>query len=137
MPPNLVDELKRDRRWCHGNLINIRLFLAEGLHSAHRAVFVSGVMAYCSALLWFVFLLLSTALLAVHTLIEPQYFVSPKQLFPIWPEWHAERALTLWSATAIGLFLPKSLSVALIWIKGAGDFGGRTRSKFSKVLEAF
>src|SRR5947207_6800224 len=49
MPPNLVDELKRDRRWCHGNLINSRLFLASGLHPAHRAVFMTGVMAYLSA----------------------------------------------------------------------------------------
>jgi membrane glycosyltransferase len=136
MPPNLVDELKRDRRWCHGNLINFRLFLAEGLHPAHRAVFVTGVMAYCSALLWFVFLLLSTALLAVHTLVEPQYFVSPKQLFPIWPEWHVERALTLWSLTATVLFLPKILSVVLICIQGAGAFGGRLRLAASMVLEA-
>ena len=22
MPPNLIDELKRDRRWCQGNLMN-------------------------------------------------------------------------------------------------------------------
>ncbi len=136
MPPNLVDELKRDRRWCHGNLINFRLFLAEGLHPAHRAVFVTGVMAYCSALLWFVFLLLSTALLAAHTLIEPRYFVSPNQLFPIWPEWHVERALMLWSATATVLFLPKILSVVLIWIRGAGEFGGRMRLTFGMVLEA-
>jgi membrane glycosyltransferase len=136
MPPNLVDELKRDRRWCHGNLINFRLFLAEGLHPAHRAVFVTGVMAYCSALLWFIFLLLSTALLAAHTLIEPRYFVSPNQLFPIWPEWHVERALMLWSATATVLFLPKILSVVLIWIKGAGAFGGRMRLTFGMILEA-
>jgi len=136
MPPNLVDELKRDRRWCHGNLINFRLFLADGLHPAHRAVFVTGVMAYGSALLWFLFLLLSTALLAVHTLVEPQYFVAPKQLFPIWPEWHVERALTLWSVTATLLFLPKILSVVLIWINGAGAFGGRTRLTLSVMLEA-
>ncbi len=136
MPPNLVDELKRDRRWCHGNLINFRLFLADGLHPAHRAVFVTGVMAYGSALLWFVFLLLSTALLAVHTLVEPQYFVTPKQLFPIWPEWHVERALMLWSATAIVLFLPKILSVVLIWVKGADAFGGRMRVTVSMVLES-
>ena len=77
MPPNLVDELKRDRRWCHGNLMNFRLFLMRGLHPAHRAVFMTGVMAYLSALLWFAFLMLSTALLAVHTLIEPKYFVEP------------------------------------------------------------
>ena len=24
MPPTLLDELKRDRRWCQGNLINCR-----------------------------------------------------------------------------------------------------------------
>src|SRR3954468_2104904 len=136
MPPNLVDELKRDRRWCHGNLINFRLFLAEGLHPAHRAVFVTGVMAYGSALLWFIFLLLSTALLAMHTLVEPTYFVAPNQLFPIWPEWHVERALALWSATAAVLFLPKILSVVLIWIKGARPFGGAVRVAIAATLEA-
>jgi membrane glycosyltransferase len=136
MPPNLVDELKRDRRWCHGNLINFRLFLAEGLHPAHRAVFVTGVMAYCSALLWFAFLLLSTALLAVHTLVEPQYFVSPRQLFPIWPEWHVERALTLWAFTAVVLFLPKALSVVLAWARGAREFGGRTRLALGVLVES-
>ena len=136
MPPNLVDELKRDRRWCHGNLLNFRLFLAEGLHVAHRAVFVTGVMAYCSALLWFAFLLLSTALLAVHTLVEPQYFVSPNQLFPIWPEWHVERALTLWGITATVLFLPKLLSVILIWVQGAQTFGGRLRLTLGVFFES-
>lgn len=136
MPPNLVDELKRDRRWCHGNLINFRLFLAEGLHPAHRAVFVTGVMAYCSALLWFLFLLLSTGLLAMHTLVEPQYFVSPRQLFPIWPEWHVERAITLWAVTATVLFLPKVLSVLLIWVQGAAAFGGRLRLLLGVLMEA-
>ncbi len=29
LPPNLLDELKRDRRWCQGNLMNFRLFLVE------------------------------------------------------------------------------------------------------------
>ncbi|HKE49768.1 MAG TPA: glucans biosynthesis glucosyltransferase MdoH, partial [Rhodanobacteraceae bacterium] len=53
MPPNLLDELKRDRRWCLGNLINSRLFFAQGLHAAHRAVFFTGIMAYVSAPLWF------------------------------------------------------------------------------------
>lgn len=136
MPPNLVDELKRDRRWCHGNLMNFRLFFAEGLHPAHRAVFVTGVMAYGSALLWFLSLLLSTALLAMHTLVAPQYFVGPKQLFPIWPEWHVERALALWAATAAVLFLPKILSAALIWVQGAREFRGGLRLFVSMILEA-
>ncbi|VDZ94634.1 glucosyltransferase MdoH [Salmonella enterica subsp. enterica] len=39
---NLLDELKRDRRWCHGNLMNFRLFLVKGMHPVHRAVFLTG-----------------------------------------------------------------------------------------------
>ena len=124
MPPNLLDELKRDRRWCHGNLMNFRLFTARGMHPVHRAVFVTGVMAYLSAPLWFLFLALSTGLLALHSLTEPQYFVEPRQLFPIWPQWHPEQAIGLFSATATLLFLPKILSMLLICARGARQFGG-------------
>lgn len=135
MPPNLIDELGRDRRWCHGNLMNARLFLARGLHPAHRAVFVTGVMAYLSSLLWFLFLVLSTALLAIHTLEEPQYFVEPNQLFPLWPEWRPGWAVALFGATATLLFLPKILAVLAQWARGAQDFGGTLRLGCSMVLE--
>lgn len=124
MPPNLIDELTRDRRWCQGNLINSRLFFAHGLHPAHRAVFVTGVMAYASAPLWFAFLVLSTAALAVHTLIEPTYFVAPRQLFPLWPQWHPDRAIGLFGATAALLFVPKVLGVAFAAVQDSRRFGG-------------
>src|SRR4029078_13357979 len=127
MPPNLVDELTRDRRWCRGNLMNFRLFLMRGLHAAHRAVFMSGVMAYLSALLWFLSLILSTALLAVHALSEPKYFVQPFQLLPLWPEWHPEWAIALFSATAILLFLPKVLGALLVVVRAARARGRRPR----------
>ena len=135
MPPNLVDELTRDRRWCQGNLMNFRLFLMKGLHPAHRAVFMTGVMAYLSAPLWFLFLALSTALLAVHTLAPPKYFVEPFQLFPLWPEWHPERAIALFSTTALLLVLPKVLSVLLIARDGAREFGGLARVAASMAAE--
>jgi membrane glycosyltransferase len=135
MPPNLVDELKRDRRWCQGNLMNFRLFLMKGLHPAHRAVFMSGVMAYLSALLWFTFLVLSTALVAVHTLTEPQYFVQPYQLFPLWPEWHPEWAVALFGATALLLFLPKVLAVLLLYARDAKHYGGALLLTLSMLLE--
>ncbi|MFL9922849.1 glucans biosynthesis glucosyltransferase MdoH [Herbaspirillum lusitanum] len=135
MPPNLLDELSRDRRWCQGNLMNFRLFLARGMHAVHRAVFVTGVMAYVSAPLWCLFLVLSTLLLASHTLIDPQYFVEPRQMFPIWPEWHPEKALALVSATATILFLPKVLSVLLFAAKGARGFGGVLALTCSMLIE--
>jgi membrane glycosyltransferase len=135
MPPSLVDELKRDQRWCHGNLMNFRLFFLNGLHPAHRAVFMIGVMAYLSAPLWFASLLLSTSLLAVHTLSEPQYFVQPYQLFPLWPEWRPEWALTLAVATATLLVTPKLVSVLLVWLKGARHYGGTLRVGVSAIGE--
>lgn len=135
MPPNLIDELKRDRRWCQGNLINSRLFFSQGLHPAHRAVFVTGVMAYVSAPLWFASLVLSTILLAIHTLTTPQYFPTPNQLFPLWPQWHPERAIGLFGATALFLFMPKILSAFLIAIQGAREYGGTLRLAASTFIE--
>ncbi|MGE5090023.1 MAG: glucans biosynthesis glucosyltransferase MdoH [Candidatus Levyibacteriota bacterium] len=135
MPPNLIDELSRDRRWCQGNLMNFRLFWMKGLHPAHRAVFMTGVLAYLSAPLWFAFLIVSTVLLAVHTLFEPQYFVEPYQLFPVWPEWRPEWAVTLFSATAVLLFLPKVLAALRVAVRDAPAHGGRLHLAVSLVGE--
>jgi membrane glycosyltransferase len=135
MPPNQIEELKRDRRWCQGNLINSRLFFAHGLHPAHRAVFVTGVMAYASAPLWFAFLVLSTAVLAVHTLVAPTYFTAPRQLFPLWPQWHPEWAIELFAATATMLFLPKVLGVACAMAAQPQAFGGRLKLAASALIE--
>ncbi len=137
MPPTLLDELKRDQRWCQGNLQNFRLFLTRGLHPAHRAVFMTGVMAYLSAPLWFTFLVLSTALLAVFTLTEPQYFTQPYQLFPTWPQWHPEWAMRLFAGTMTLLFLPKLLSALLLLFQpqGAKPYGGPLRLLGSLTLE--
>ncbi|HZI83595.1 MAG TPA: glucan biosynthesis glucosyltransferase H, partial [Casimicrobiaceae bacterium] len=112
-----------------------RLFMMKGLHVAHRAVFMSGVMAYVSALLWFAFLMLSTVLLAVHTLSAPQYFLRPYQLFPLWPEWHPEWALSLFGATAALLFLPKILAMLVVTVRGPARFGGAVRLAFSVLGE--
>lgn len=135
LPPNLIDELKRDRRWCQGNLMNFRLFLAKGMHPVHRAVFLTGVMSYLSAPLWFFFLLLSTTLLAVHTLMEPQYFLSARQLYPVWPQWNPDHAIALFAATMTMLFLPKVLSVILVLIKGCKPYGGALKVIASTLVE--
>jgi membrane glycosyltransferase len=123
VPPNLIDELARDRRWCLGNLMNLRMLRLEGVHPAHRAVFMIGFMAYMSAPLWFLSLALGTALLAQHVLLVPDYFPQAHQLFPVWPEWHPERALALFGSTAIVLFLPKALATLWIIARKGGAFG--------------
>jgi membrane glycosyltransferase len=135
MPPTLLEELRRDRRWCHGNLQHSRLFLAQGLHPAHRALFMAGVMTYVSALLWFAYLALCTALLAVHVLVPPVYFTQPFQLYPLWPEWRPHWAIALFGATAALLLLPKILATLLLTLGGAQGFGGRLAVIAGVLLE--
>jgi membrane glycosyltransferase len=115
--------------------MNFRLLPARGMHPVHRVVFVTGVMAYLSAPLWFLFLALSTCMLAMHSLVEPQYFVQPRQLFPIWPRWDPEKAIALFSATAVLLFLPKILAGLLACLRAAQQFGGRLRVITGMLLE--
>lgn len=107
----------------------------KGMHPVHRAVFLTGVMSYLSAPLWFMFLALSTALQVVHALTEPQYFLQPRQLFPVWPQWRPELAIALFASTMVLLFLPKLLSILLIWCKGTKEYGGFIRVTLSLLLE--
>jgi membrane glycosyltransferase len=139
VPPTLLEELKRDRRWCQGNLQHIRLLFTKGIFTAHRALFLHGAMSYVSALLWFLFLSLSTAEAIAEAFRMPIYFPGGKTLFPEWPIWHPRWALTLLSTTALLLFLPKLLSVLLIVVKGEGArrFGGFLRILAGLIVEVF
>ncbi|MGH7843597.1 MAG: glucans biosynthesis glucosyltransferase MdoH, partial [Candidatus Binatia bacterium] len=136
VPPALLDELTRDRRWCQGNLQHLRLLCAAGLRPGHRAMLFMGVMAYASALLWAVFLALSTVRVAAESLLPPIYFLPTPSLFPIWPQWHPERAIALLSMTAVLLFLPKFLSLLLMVSTGKRkSLGGLAHLCASIILE--
>jgi membrane glycosyltransferase len=137
VPSTLLEEMKRDRRWCQGNLQHLRLLFTEGLFGAHRALFLNGVLSYVSALLWFTFLTLSTAEAIINALHEPNYFPSGPSLFPEWPIWRPNWARALLAVTAIILFLPKLLSVVLILAKRGESklFGGPGKLTLSVLLE--
>jgi membrane glycosyltransferase len=135
-PPTLLDELKRDRRWCQGNLQHLRLLFGDGIRMGHRAIMAMGVMAYSSALFWAAFLALSTMEVVEKWLTIPTYFSSTPSLFPLWPEWHPELALALLSTTGVLLLLPKLLSVLLIAKeRRTWQFGSLPRLGMSVMLE--
>lgn len=137
VPSTLLEEMKRDRRWCQGNLQHLRLLFTEGLFGAHRALFINGVLSYVSALLWFCFLGLSTAEAILDALREPEYFPHGPGLFPEWPVWRPNWAFSLMAVTAMILFLPKILSILMILLKRgeARAFGGGWRLALSALLE--
>jgi len=136
VPPNLLAELGRDRRWAHGNLQNSRLVFEPGLHPVHRTVFLTGVLAYLSSPFWLAFLLLSTVLFATHSHLVPTYFVEPYQLFPIWPTANFKLMLTLFGLTAVLLLAPKVISLVTIIVRGqAPRYGGAPKLLLSALLE--
>ncbi len=126
VPSTLLEEMKRDRRWCQGNLQHLRLLFTEGFFGAHRMLFLNGALSYVSALLWFTFLALSTIEAVLNKLRPPEYFPHGRGLFPEWPIWRPDWALSLAAVTAVILFLPKLLSLMLVIFKRrqTRQFGG-------------
>ncbi|OUM02306.1 glucans biosynthesis glucosyltransferase MdoH [Variovorax sp. JS1663] len=119
-PPDLLAELQRDRRWCQGNLQNARLMAEPGLHPVHRAMFVTGTMAYASAPLWLAFLTLGTALWLTGSSVIAHWMVMPMELAGLW----------LW--TLCLLFLPRILGLVAVVMRGEqrqyGGVGGLLKS---------
>ncbi len=58
-PPTFEQFLRRDRRWCQGNLQHARILLARGLRPASRLHLLIGIMSYLTSPLWLLFLLLA------------------------------------------------------------------------------
>lgn len=136
-PPTLIDELARDRRWCQGNIQHMRLLLARKIHFPHRVLFLNGAMSYVSALLWFLFLSISTAEAISQAIYGPDYFPIDGGLFPEWPVWNLGWALTLLTSTVIVLLLPKIFCMILVTVKQkrARLFGGAGRLLLSVGAE--
>ncbi|MCB5410624.1 glucans biosynthesis glucosyltransferase MdoH [Pseudogemmobacter faecipullorum] len=57
-PGNLLAHIKRDARWCQGNLQHMRLLKTPGLHWVSRLHFLSGAMAYLGSVMLLVMLML-------------------------------------------------------------------------------
>jgi len=55
-PPTLTDALKRDRRWCQGNLQHWHIIWAKHIPHLQRFLLLGGIMSYVSSLIWLVWL---------------------------------------------------------------------------------
>lgn len=92
-PPTLIDMLKRDRRWCQGNMQHFWLLFAKGWHPVSRLNFFHGILSYASSVLWFAFLILATFLAATPLVHEKKQAVLAEEI--------------LLGLTAMLIFLPK------------------------------
>jgi len=124
-PPHLLAELQRDRRWCQGNLQNARLIAEPGLHAVHRGMLATGAMAYVSAPLWLLYVVLG----ALLWLVGGNEFAPAGKL--------AIGIPGLWAGTLTMLVLPRLLGVTAMFMRReTARFGGGVKLVQSAVLEA-
>lgn len=103
----------RDRRWAQGNLQHLRLVSGRGLTLVSRLHLLLGAVAYISAPVWALTLLIGMLLAVQGKYVMPSYFGTDMSLFPKWPVFDAQKALMLFIATVAVVHLPKLLGV--IW----------------------
>lgn len=124
-PTTFLDAVKRDQRWCQGNLQHARLTACEGFLAFSRLHFTIGVMSYVSSLLWMLFLALSL-------------------IGAAWETRSVEAALStemliLFFVSMGMLLLPKLFGLIAVAIhpRPIGEYGGWIRLLGSVLFETF
>ena len=135
-PPSLVDVLVRDRRWCQGNLQHSRFLFARGLTLTSRLHLLTGIMAYVSAALWLLLVLVGLLIAVQAKIVRPEYFAEPS-LFPTWPVFDSERALQLFVISMAVVLAPKVFGwfAALVNFRLCLRFGGPVLLTLSTLFE--
>jgi membrane glycosyltransferase len=123
-PPSLLDHLKRDRRWCQGNLQHLWLLWAKGWSPIHRLMLANGVLSYVVSVFWLMFLLLGTFRAYTASAFPP---IMGETL----------KAVVLFCLTVTMLFGPKFLIAARLCFNRTelAAYGGLVRYLASIVLE--
>jgi len=135
-PPSLLDVIVRDRRWCQGNFQHKAFVFAEGFHFATRLHLLSGIMAYLSAIFWFLLISVGFALAVQAYFVRPEYFANPS-LFPTWPVFDFEKARFLFILSMFLILAPKLYGwlTALLNIRCCIKFGGPLLLTLSTLAE--
>jgi membrane glycosyltransferase len=128
-PPNLSDMLKRDRRWCAGNLQHFWFLFARGVAMGSRLQIWIGLMAYLCSPLWLIFLV-AGAFGSYARLRFLMYSAGPEDLGAATPS-HAE---LLFAVTMVLLFLPRILGV-LSALPRRKQYGGAFSLAVSALFE--
>ncbi len=113
LPPNLVDVVRRDRRWAQGNLQHLSILPSSGLTAMGRVHLLMGAFSYIVSGIWALSLVVGVMLALQGQQMIPSYFTDEHTLFPIWPVIDSGAALRLFCATMFVVLLPKILGLVL------------------------
>ncbi len=135
-PPTLIDHLKRDRRWCQGNLQHAPLLFARGLRWPSRVHLAFGIMSYVSSPLWLLLILLFSADAMRMLDVAPVTYIGR---YPVlsWPISHTVALVSIAVATLSLLYVPKVLALLIMLRDRAArqSYGGAGRLALGVLLE--
>lgn len=120
-PPTITDFIRREHRWCQGNLQHLKLVGAAGLHPMSRLQLILGCAAYLASPLWL-------ASLATGLAIQLSYPIDwGSWWYVLNPEFTPFTVASLFAA--ILLIGPKIMGAALVMSRPAElrAFGGATQ----------
>ncbi len=122
-PETLPGYLRRDRRWCQGNMQHLRLLTMPGLHPMSRFHLLQGAVAYLSSVWWLCLLVLWAAL--AQTATGPATATGPLV---------GQFAMTLIVA---GLLIGPKLVGIVAWLRDRPPAGGRRAAFVVTMLAEF
>ncbi len=128
-PPNLSDMLKRDQRWCAGNLQHFWFLFARGIEMGNRLQIWIGLMAYLCSPIWLLFLI-AGSVASYNRARFLAFSAGPEDLGT--PQ--NSEAVILFLMTATLLFVPRLLGVVTASSR-ARQFGGFFHLLTSALLE--
>jgi membrane glycosyltransferase len=126
-PPTVIEHLKRDRRWCQGNLQHWPLALARGFKPVTRFHFFHGIFSFLASPMLVLVVLLGFIKNLGGPPLSDGLFANAAR---------AQIAFLLFAFTILLLLLPKFLALGLaLRQKRAAEFGGALKMMSSAMLE--
>ena len=118
-PPSLLEFMKRERRWCQGNMQHFGVIGARGLHPMSRFQMGVGLMAYIASPLWLASLVVGMVIQVSH---RPTWY-------GFWDLFRFDYNPFMWATllTTLMLLGPKLMGWSLAFFSKAEReaFGGR------------
>ncbi|TGK24325.1 glucans biosynthesis glucosyltransferase MdoH [Leptospira yasudae] len=108
-PPNVLEALKRDNRWCQGNLQHFWFLFGGKLRFSSRLQILLGIFSYFSSPLW-ALMLLSSSLTTIEDVDFFRLALLPEDWIAFRDDLYLPVAYTLQGYTLFVLFLPRIVS---------------------------
>lgn len=115
-PPNIIDVLKRDQRWCQGNLQHFWFLFGKKIPFINRIHILNGILSYLNSPIWLCYILLS-----LWNYIEESKFLNysmlPEEFEYFKAQIYDPLYLKLLYLSLLLLFLPRVLSYSSLPLK--------------------